>query len=325
MPRYTRKRLILAKTEGTYGVDAVPAAATDSLLVSEINSQFEPNNVPRNLIRPYFGASEELVGTRSVVITFNVELAGSGTAGDVPAWGFLLEACAMDGAAESGVRVDYLPITDAVPSVTLYYHRDGVLRKALGCRGSARLKAVAGEMPVLAFTFRGLDGGVTATALPTDADFSAFVTPLIPTDANSDTLVLGATLSSTGAVAFTGGAPIPSLGLEIDIGGATPLVPLIGGESVDFNDRQLMGKVSLDLTASQEVTRQAAVLGATLSSVGFIHGTVPGNRIGLFLPTAQFKNPTERDYQGRALMDYDLTGVPNPAGAGNDEFRLVVF
>jgi hypothetical protein len=406
MARYMRKRLITAKIEAVYGVDEAPAAADDAILVSEVTSQFEPNNVDRALIRPYFGSSEQLVGTRSVVLNFNVELVGAGVAaGGAPAWARLLEACAMDGTTDSadtitaatisaqasdnsfndsgsgfvtagfGVgqavvvsgftgsvannltgiitaltagkmtiggtdgdvivddaagesvtitaipRHDFLPITDDVPSLTIYYYKDGSLRKALGCRGTAVLRCNAGEMPVLAFTFRGLDGGLTAVTLPNDADFSAFVTPEIPTDANTLSLNLGGTLSTTGAVAFTGGTAIPSLGLEVNLGGATPLVPLIGEESVDVTDRQLVGTVRMDLTAAQEVTRQAAVLAATLSSVGIIHGTLPGRRVALYLPTVQFTNPTEEDFNGRALMRYDLRAVPS--GTGNNELRVV--
>jgi len=323
MPRYTRKRLILAKAEVTYGVSAAPTAADDAVLVSEITHAFEPNNVDRALIRPYFGSSEQLVGTRSVRLDFTVELVGSGAAGVAPAWASLIEACAMDGTVEVATRVDYLPITDAVPSVTIFYYADGVLRTALGCRGTCVLSLNAGEMPRMAFSFRGLDGGLSAVALPSDADFSAFITPTIPTDTNTLDLNLGGTLSETGAVAFTGGTSIPSLGLEVNVGNGNPLVPLIGEESVDVTDRQLVATCRLSLTAAQEVARQTAVLGATLSGVGLIHGTEAGKRVALYLPTAQFTNPTEEDFNGRHLIRYELRGVPDPAGTGNDELRLV--
>jgi hypothetical protein len=408
MARYMRKRLITAKAESPYGTDAAPTAAANSILVSEITAAFEPNNVDRALIRPYFGNSEQLVGTRSVTLSFTVELVGSGAAGGAPAWAALLEACGLDGTTDNSVsetattfsaqasdnsfndsgagfvtagfavgmavnvtgftgtvannivggiitaltsgkmtiggtdgdviadeaagdsvtiaavpRHDFVPITDSVPSVTIHYYKDGSLRKALGCRGTAVLRLNSGEMPAIAFTFRGLDGGLTAAALPNDSDFSDFLTPRIPTDANTQDLVLGGTLAATGAVAFTGGSAIPSLGLEVDLGGATPLVPLIGDESVDLTARALTATVRLSLSAAQEVTRQQAVLDSTLSSIGIVHGTQAGRRVALYLPTAQFTNPTEEDFNGRALMRYELRGVPTPGGTGNDEFRLV--
>jgi hypothetical protein len=403
MPRYTRKRLIMAKTEVSYGVDPTLAAADDSILVSEIRHGFDPSNVDRNLIRPYFGLSEQLVGTRSRTLGYNVELVGRGPTGGAPAWAHLLRACGFSGAAGTPVtitaatisaaaadnsfsdsangfgsftagmavtvsgftgntanngtfivttataakltiagadgdvivndaegesvtitsceRYDFLPITDSVPSLTQYYNRDGVLAKLLGSRGTAVLRLVAGEMPQLVFDFRGKDGGLSAVALPGDSDFSDFMTPEIPTDANTLDLVFGGTISTSGAVAITGGTAIPTLGLEVNLGNQTPLVPLIGDESVDLVDRAVTATLSMDLTAAQEVARQLTVLGASTQSVGIIHGTAGGRRVALWLPTAQFTNPQERDFNGRALTTYELRGVPT--GAGNNEARVV--
>lgn len=407
MPRYTRKRLILAKTEGAYGTDALPVPADDSILVSEIRAAFEPNNVDRALIRPYFGNSEQLVGTRSRTLGYNVELVGAGPAGGEPAWAKLLRACGTTGAAQAPIaitaatisaqasdnsfndsgdgfitagfevgmgvtvsgftgstannltgiitaltagkmtiggtdgnaivddaagesvtitataRYDLLPITDSIPSLTQYYYADGVLCSLLGSRGTAVLRLNAGEKPEIVFDFRGKDGGLSAVALPNDADFSAFMTPQVPTDANTLDLVIGGTISSSGAVAISGGTAIPSLGLEVNLGNDTPLVPLIGEESVDVTDRAVVATVRMSLTAAQEVARQQAVLGATLSSVGLIHGTVGGARVALFIPTAQFTNPQEEDFNGRHLVRYELRAVPTPGGSGNDEVRIV--
>jgi hypothetical protein len=248
------------------------------------------------------------------------------TAGKLTIGGTDGDVLVDDAAGESvtitaAVRYDLLPITDAVPSLTQYYYRDGTLRKALGSRGTAVLRLNAGEMPMLAFDFRGKDGGLAAVALPADADFTAFVTPEIPTDANTLDLVLGGTISTSGAVVITGGTAIPSLGLEVNLGNTTPLVPLIGDEAVDVTDRQATATLRLSLTAAQEVTRQLAVLGATLSSVGIIHGTRGGSRVALWLPAAQFTNPREEDFEGRALMAYDLRAVPT--GTGNNEVRVI--
>jgi hypothetical protein len=403
MPRYTRKRLIMAKTESVYGTDPTLAAADDSILVSEIRHGFDPSNVDRNLIRPYFGLSEQLVGTRSRTLGYNVELVGRGPTGGAPAWAHLLAACGFSGAADTPVtitaatisaaaadnsfsdsangfgsftagmavtvsgftgntanngtfivttataakltiagadgdvivndaegesvtitsceRYDFLPITDSIPSLTQYYNRDGVLAKLLGSRGTAVLRLVAGEMPQLVFDFRGKDGGLSAVALPGDSDFSDFMTPEIPTDANTLDLVFGGTISTSGAVAITGGTAIPTLGLEVNLGNQTPLVPLIGDESVDLVDRAVTATLSMDLTAAQEVARQLTVLGASTESVGIIHGTKGGRRVALWLPTAQFTNPQERDFNGRALTTYELRGVPT--GTGNNEARVI--
>jgi hypothetical protein len=323
MPRSTRAAALLAKTEATYGVDSVPTGAANSMLVSKPVWNFRPNNVNRDLLRPFLGNSEELVGTRYCEVTFETELVGSGSAGVAPAWGPLVRACAMSETVEASTRVDYLPVTDPQESVTIYFFDSGVRNRVLGARGTFQVVCKAGEKPVLQFTFRGLYTALTAVALPT-VDYSAFETPEVPTDANTLDLVLGGTLPGTGAPVITGGTAVPSLGLDIDIGNEVVFTPMIGGETVDIVDRAGSGKLMLDLTPAQQVTRMDAVLATTLSSVGLSHGTVVGSKVLIFAPSVQFANPTNGELNKRRLLEYDLRLVPPPAGSGNDEFRLVV-
>lgn len=95
MPLLTRKRLILAETEGTYGVDPSPDGA-DAILVRDLNITPQQSDVVnRDLVRPYLGASEQLLANTRVECTFSVELAGSGTAGTAPRFGKVLKACAL--------------------------------------------------------------------------------------------------------------------------------------------------------------------------------------------------------------------------------------
>ena len=120
MPRYARNALILAKVETTAGVDAAPTGAANALLVANLTiNPLKANNVSRDLVRPFFGGSEQLVGTATVEVSFDVELAASGTAGTAPAWGPLLLGCAF-----ACQRVD------AVPREAHDQPLDGVLTEA---------------------------------------------------------------------------------------------------------------------------------------------------------------------------------------------------
>lgn len=325
MSRFTRSLVILAKTEVTYGTDPTPTGSANAILISNPSvTPIQANNVDRDLVRQYFGASEQLVGTKTVQMSFDVELVGNGTPGEAPNWAPLLKACAMAETLEADTRADYLPVTDAQDSVFIYIYDSGVLHKLAGGRGTAVFKLNAGEKPVISFTFTGLYAPISAAALPTP-DYSGFRTPMVPTDANTMDLTLGATLADAGAVSFTGGTAVPSLGLEIDLGNNVQFTPLIGGETVDVTQRAVTGRLRLDYTAVQEVARMTEVLNATLSSVGILHGTEAGDKVGLFLPSVQFINPTKEDLNGRRLIAYELRGVPDPTGSGNDEFRLVLF
>ena len=321
MSRFTRNTVMLSKAEGVYGTDSVPTGA-EAVLMSNPSFKLVTQNVDRNLVRPYFGNSEQLAGTKWLEHGGDVELVGSGTAGDPPAWKDLILACAMDTVEEAGVRVDYTPITDNQASVSNYVYKSGVLHKALGSRGKLSINMRQGEIPKLVFQFLGLYGGVSA-AVPAGIDFGAYLVPQVVNNTNSTQLKLGATVNDTGAPVVTGGTPYPSLGLELDLGHEVPLTALVGGETIDVTDRKLTGKVTLDLTAAQEVTQEAAVLANTLQAVTFVHGTAAGKKVLVHCPKMQFTNPQYDDLNGRQLLTYDLVGVPD--GDGNNELRIVLF
>lgn len=58
-------------------------------------------------------------------------------------------------------------------------------------------------------------------------------------------------------MAISGGIAYPSQGLELDLGNEVNMVPLLGAnaDAVDVVNREVTGKLALDLTAAQEVTQ----------------------------------------------------------------------
>lgn len=318
MPRYIRNTVILAKIETTYGVDAAPTGA-DALLVSNVSITRNTTNVNRDLIRGYMGASEQLVGTRSIECEFTVELAGSGTAGTAPAWGKLLRAC---GCAEvivgspTPTHVEYTPVSAGFESLTIYYYLDGLVHKALGCRGTVDIRVPLGERPVMQFRFTGIDGGAAAQANPTPT-LAAWKTPIVVTDPNTGDITLDGAYS---AGAISGGTVYPSRGLEVTLGQSVQYIPLLGGDQVDITGRETTGRMTLDLTAAQEAAMIADIAANKLTSVGITHGTAAGNTIVLFAPAVQRINPRVEDVEGRALVSMDLRLTPS---FGNDEIRVV--
>lgn len=320
MARQVRNTAILAKIETTYGVDAVPTGGANALLISNQNiNPLNAQNVDRALVRPYFGGSEQLVGTRFKEVSFDVEFVGSGTAGTAPAWGPLLRACGMAETVTASTRVDYLPITSSQESVSIYYFDDGVRHVLLGARGTFTLNLKVGEIPRFGFRFQGIDGGDTAVANPS-VTLTNFKTPQVVVDANTADVTFGATHSASGAPALTSGTAYPSQGLELDIAHAVSHIALLGGEGHDITDRQSVGKVNLDLTAAQEVSFMGTVTAATLQSVGLLHGTQAGFRGLVFMPAVQLINPSKQEVEGRRLIGYDMRVNPS---AGNDELRIV--
>ena len=319
MSRLTKKTVILVKVETTAGTDAVPTGTLNAIQVANMSiTPVDAKMVTLNTITPWFGGSRDLTATSCVKISFDVLLAGSGTAATAPAWGALLLGCAM--AESTGLvtpaRVEYDCVTDSLKTVTIYYYHDGVLHKALGCMGSPKLSAKSGEAPKFTFDFTGIDGIPTATANAT-AVLTAWKTPATITKANVTDVLLGCTYA---AGVLTGGTSYNSSGLTLDWGNSVAFSPLLSQEQIVLSDRAVKGALELDLTAAQEVTQIAAVKANTLTSMGFTIGTATGNKIMLYAPAVQFKNPKKVDFNGQILIGLDMALLPV---AGNDEIKLI--
>lgn len=319
--RYIRNTTILAKIEATYKTDPTPTGAANAILVSNVSiNPLAAQNVSRDLIRPWLGGSEQLVGTAYKEVSFDVEVAGSGTAGTAPAYGALLRACGMAEAITAVTRVDYTPISTAFESATIYYYDDGVLHKLLGARGDFEIATgLLSERPVFRFRFLAIDGGDTAAA-PSGVSYSSFQKPLVITDTNTGDVTLGCTYA-TGAL--SGGTTYTSRGIpSIRLGNSVSHTPLLGGEEIDITQREVTGSVELDLTAAQEVSLMSTVKANTTQGLGIVHGTAAGNTVLLHMPNVQLINPSKAEINGRRLIGYELRAVPG--ASGNDDLRICV-
>lgn len=314
--RYLRNSAVLAKIEATYGTDSVPTGPANAILCGQPTiTPLDATNLDRELVRPYFGASEQLVGPANVKLEFPVELAGSGTAGTPPAFGPLLRMCGMAELITASNRVEYSPVSSGFESGSLYYYDDGVRHILTGVRGSVALDLSLSAIPRLLFKLMGLDGGVATASLPS-ATLTGFKTPLPVSDANTGDTTFGATYT-TGSL--SGGTAYPSRGLQIDIGNAVNHMPMLGGESVEITNRVITGNLDLDLTAAQEVAFATTVKGNGTQGFGIQHGTTAGNIVVLHGPAVQVLDWSKKEWNGKRLQGYGLRFVPV---SGNDEFRL---
>lgn len=319
MSRLIRKTVILAKVETTSGTDSTPVNTSNALEVSDLSiTPLDAKNVDLDTIQGWFGNSISLVGTASVKCSFSVHLAGSATAATAPAWGALLQGCAN--AETTGLttpdRVEYLPATDSLKTLTIYWYDDGVLHKLLGCFGNVKMSVKSGEAPKLTFDFVGLDGGVTAVSnvVPT---LTMWKTPVAVTKANVTDIKLGCTYS---AGALSGGTAYNSTGLMIDWGNEVEFAPMLTTEEVILKDRNMTGSLSLELTAAQEVTMMATVKANGTQGVGFVLGTATGNKIMLHMPAVQLLNIKKEEIAGKRIIGLDMRMLPV---SGNDELRIV--
>ena len=190
----TRRSILLAKIETTYGTDAAPQEANSYEAIRTIDPfTFTPGqeNVEvsgGNLSRGY---SRPIATIRPAEISFRTYVQGvpspsSGiiyTANVKPPIGDLLRACGLhetfETAGYAGGRYRYQPTADVGSdmSVTIVAHRDGFEHRLLGCRGNVNL-IYQGAAPTIAdFTFQGLQSTEASTTRSAPTGLPTLVPP----------------------------------------------------------------------------------------------------------------------------------------------------
>ena len=162
MPQLIRKRTILAKIESTYGVDSVPTGSANAIQVRNLSvSPVAAELVGRDLIRPTLGNSDQLLGNLRVELDFEVELAGAVFAGDAPAYGPLLRACAF--AQTLNTAAVTITRTGSVATATLNAHGFAVGSR-VRIAGAAQTE-YNGTFTITAVTTNTFDYAVTGTPI----------------------------------------------------------------------------------------------------------------------------------------------------------------
>jgi hypothetical protein len=307
MPLLSRKRLILAKTETTYGTDSTPAG-TDAVLVRSLEvTPLESDVVSRDLIRPYYGNSDQLLANTRVRCSFEVELAGSGTAGTAPRYDALLKSCAMSATIVASTSVTYAPVSSSFSSCTIVYNVDGVQHKLTGARGTVTMNCQLGQIPTLQFEMTGIYNAPTDTAQPA-VTYSNQATPLIFKEGNT---------SGFQFFSYSGCLSMVSFNLANEI----VYRELIGcTKEVLITDRRPAGEVMIEAPTIATKDYFTIALGSTTGNLTFLHGTTAGNRVTFTASQADVTQPTYSDQDGIQMLT--LPYVALPTTAGNNEFSL---
>jgi hypothetical protein len=303
----TRKRLIQVKKESTYGTDSTPAG-TDALLVRNLEiTPIEADVVSRDLIRNYLGNSPQLLANTRVSITFQVEMAGSGTAGTAPRYGGILQACGLSETIVASTSVTYAPVSSSFSSATIYFNNDGIRHIMTGCRGTFTLNAEVGQIPTIDFTMIGVYNAPTDTALPTTT-YSAQASPLIFRQGNT-----------SGFQFFSYAGCLQSVSL--DIANETVYRELVGcTKEVQITNRAPNGTVMIEAVSLATKDFFSTAQTETTGNLTFLHGTTAGNRVTLTAGQCDISNPTYGDQDGVQMLNIPYVAVPTTAG--NDELSL---
>ena len=308
MAQLTRKRVILIESESTYGTGPSMAAST-VVLVRDLSITPQSSDVVnRDVVRPYLGASEQLLANTKVECTFSVELAGSGTAGTAPRYGDALKACGFSETIASNTSVTYAPVSSSFSSITIHYNVDGVRHIVTGCRGTFVINASVGEIPSIDFTFTGIYNAPTDAALPTTT-YGNQATPLIFKNGNTTNFEL---LSYAGAL----------MNFSMDVANEIVYRELVGGsKEVLLTDRAANGSVTIEApTLAQKDYFTAALTDTALGNLTVTHGTTAGNICRLSSTKVDIGDINYGEADGVTMLEIPYTLVPS---AANDEMVLV--
>jgi hypothetical protein len=310
MPLLSRKRLILAETESTYSTDPTPTEASNAILVRNVEvTPLEVETVNRELVRPFLGQADQLLASERVLINFEVELAGSGTAGTAPAYGPLLEACRCTETVSAGTSVTYAPNSDATPSsVTIYFNNDGVLHKATGCRGTFSLNCEVGQIPFISFEMTGI------YSAPSDVSISG------PTYSNQAAPLVFKNGNTSSFSVFSYSGALQSLSFELS--NEVIYRELVGGtKGVEITDRAPSGECVIEAVSIATKDFFSAATGSSTGNLTFQHGSSAGNIATFTAAQIDLGGPSYSDQDGIQMLT--LPYIATPTSAGNNDFSLV--
>lgn len=308
-PQRWRNKIILAKPEATYGVDAAPTGAANAMLMTDVAFQpMEGEDVSRELLKPHHGNQGTLRAGLRAVLTGATELAGSGTAGTAPAWGALARACSLSEVITPGTSVVYAPVTDDPESATVYFWMDDTLQKLLGVRGTGVIDIPAQGIPRIRWTLTGLYQAPAAQAQATPT-FTAWKKPLIATSVNTPEFKIGGTAHVLRA-------------FELDLGNDVQPRLLIGRDEIWIADKAEKISATIEATALATFNPFAKAESSDPVALTITHGTAAGSIIKIDAPVCEVQRPgAAANNQG--VVEWPLQFNPLPA-SGDDQFSITL-
>jgi hypothetical protein len=307
-PIFWNSLVLLGKIEGTYATDSTPLAANAILAKNVTFKPMEGEDVDRQLLARYFGASEKIPAALYSMIDFDVEWVPSGTEGVAPGWGPLMRSCNAAETIVADTSVEYTPITDSGESCSLYVGLGPWRHKMLGTRGDWNLKLDAQGIPHLHFSMMSLFT-VPAAASAVTPDYSAWQEPLVASNVNTPTFTIG-------------GADFVLRSFEFNRAAAVERRLLIGEEKIIVTNSDESAKATVEAVAPGTYNPFSLAITRTKQEIELVHGTAAGKIATLTLPTAQqMRLAGYENQQGITEWPLDFSVLPD---AGNDQWSMLL-
>lgn len=321
----TRRQLLMAKLETTYGVDAAPThtASFDSqrlinpftLDLGEDLIEVQGGNLSRGRQRP-------LVAIKRSGVTFQTYVQGianSYSATNKPPIADLLRACGLQetlqGSSDlwpNGPSYEYAPTNDVSSdhSVTIVAHQDGYEHRFVGCRGNVNLIWAAAAPVIAEFNFRG--------QLTTEASTTRAAPTGLPTGSPPQWIDSGTIFINSYAI------PVENMNINTNNtvfeSPASIAASASGINAVYITERAPGGSWDPEATEPNTVDFFAAWRSASGSVLRLQAGNIQNNRFTVVASSMVFKNVGWGDKQGMSIFstDFELYEVST-----DDQFRIV--
>jgi hypothetical protein len=299
------KELILMALETSYGVDASPVVALHALRAANISATpMETEEKELEYKKETFGSTESIITRINSKLSFDMYVAGSGAAGTVPPVGIPLQACGHSETIVPGDSVIYAPVAVGIKSATIYFYKDGILHKMLGCYGTMKKTYPAGEPPKWTFDFQGIYCDPEDTTMPTNTNWDRYISPraVIPT--------------FTGAISIFGNDSFHVKEFTVD--GKRKIVspPWANFDETLISDATPDGSFEAAMKKLVEINLFQKVKMAEKGEILYTHGNVPGNIIETLIPSALLSKPEYGDNEDTLTQKLNFKALHKD---GNDD------
>lgn len=274
-------KTIFLKKEATYATDATPTGAANARDTRNFTAKpVVVDRIPRNLDRPIRGRTKDAPSNARQTFGYELEMAGSGTAGTAPAWMEDLECCGMAApviTAGSSAVQRFAPIGTLLSSATAYHWHGNQRRIGLGARGTFSFDFTAGAYPFLKFDFTAM--------LPATADFG--VTDAAPGAISLDQWKDPVEINTANTDFLFGGYAANLRSFSGDIGAEVKARNLVGANYVSRGNHAITGRIVIEAPTIAAKNYLKTLKDGAEVPVQLDHGLVGGNILGLALAHVQ--------------------------------------
>jgi len=307
----TRKKFLIAKIESTYGTDPTPVGGSDAVQVTNLEvTPIESDNVQAAAFQGFLGNSTRatLVANKRVSVTFDVELAGSGTAGTAPAFGPLLKSCGLSETTVADTSVTYAPVSSSFDSATIYCFYDGTRHKITGARGSVSFNFTAGQFAVASFNFIGIFNDPDDTALSGTFTVANQAAALEVNDTNLTTAT------------FFGETSQRIESFDLALNNELVYKETASSKEVLITNRAVGGTAVIEAPAVGTTDYFADAIGVSTASSSMVLGATGGNIVTLTAAQTDVTGVSYGDTNG--VISLSMPYLALPTTAGNNELSL---